>query len=36
MSQLETLGQLSLILLIYFVICFIIWKRIWFDSFGGK
>ena len=36
MSQLSTLGQLSLILLAWFIFCLLVWKKIWFDPFGGK
>lgn len=32
----NTLGQLSLILLAYLIICFIIWKRVWFNSYGAE
>ena len=35
-QQLNTLGQVSLILLAYLIICFIVWKRVWFNSYGGK
>ena len=35
-QQLNTLGQVSLILLVYLIICFVIWKRVWFNSYGGK
>ena len=34
--QLGTLGQLSLLLLVYLLACFYLWKKIWFDPFGGK
>ena len=36
MSQLSTLGQLTLVLLAYVIFCFCVWKKIWFDPFGGK
>ena len=36
MSNLGTLGELSLLLLVYILVCIIAWKRIWFDPFGGK
>ena len=32
----STLGQLFLVLCAYVIFCFFVWKKIWFEPFGGK